>query len=693
MAADPYELDQDVASLRRRASSSAIPTKKNSLYGKNPQLKAEEEYDYEKDQDVASLLGRKQKPIEQIDSGLLPSWLAGGIEATMGAISGMATPVVGGAYGIAKSIPEAIRTGQAPAPIAQRYAEQFIKQHPGYVPQIEQGQEYLGKIGEVFDAAHLAAVMPEALHPNLGGATLSEARIGATQAAKAALNERNLAKIPSVRIERSPAEMQLQQQFSNQQGLQNAGAAVAIPENVLQGNIDAALANASPALQAHVSEHPIEHINIPALETRALEEKHGVHLTTGQRTGDTTRYAQEWNKRGETQDLTEHFKSQPLQMAEAVEAVKQRHAPDIPSSADASELGQHEINALSSKDKIRTEAISNAYKALKDENGGQFPIDITTLNSNIRNSLSSNLKTNHLSPSIASDLGDFYKNPTFEAYEALRTNLANEMRSSSNGNARSAAYIVRDELEKLPIFGEGTGSPQAIRLKELADNARGLVRERSAIIKSNPAYRAAIKEAADAAEASSQGEALNAAKFHNKFVSSATPEAIRRMKSEISEGDLAHQAIAHGELERVRNAITNANATRVKSDSFSDFLKKNTPVLREALPPEALQDVAEIGLLNSKIGKPDAGTFNHSNTFSSALASMAKEGLSNAAETKLALLTKGASIPVVGGAKMFWQQHNKGAFAKEAMNPHGGLIKENQLPRIEISGVPGNKEK
>ena len=456
----------------------------------------------------------------------------------------------------------------------------------------------------------------------------------------------------------------------------SVGAAGVPPAMSLRGSVDAALANASPELQQFVGSKDIKSIHLPSLETRALEEKHGVNLTVGQRLGDTQQYSTEWNRRGETPILGNHFNEQPAQISTAFENAKQRHAPDISVTADASELGQHEINALAAKDQVRRDAISSAYKALENENGGQFPIDIGKLDENINAELSKKLKLNHLPESIKADLKDFYKNPTFESYEALRTNLANEMRSSANGNARGAAYIVRQELENLPIFGEEAGTPQAARLKELADNARRLNAERMGVIKSNPAYKAAVKEAADAAEASAQGESLNAAKFHNKYVSSATPESIRRMKTEIPEDDIAHQAITFGELSRAKNAAINASERNLTPEQFAKFYKQNKSALTESLSPQAMQDVTELGLLTSKIGMPKTGTFNYSNTYSSMLGDMAKEGLLTAGEAKLAGATGGMSIPVLGLARQFMGKLNKEGFAREATNPHGGLTKD-----------------
>ena len=660
MATDAYELDPDVAVIRRRMPVS-VP--KSAMYGKNPELQPDAEYSYETDPDITSISNRKATPAEKPElGGFLPSWLKGAGEAALHSIAGIVSAPVSAAAGIYGTLTspkfgtqEGIQAGNA---LAAKVQQAML--NAGTQPTTEEGKNYLENLQSAFEASKIPPVAPE-----IGGLTAERQmafKSGINAKQQLASQFANI-KAPKIKIETVP-------------GLRSAGAAATETPQMIQGNIDAALANASPELQAHINAQEPTNVNLPALETRTLEEKHGVNLTTGQRSGDTSKYSEEWNRRGETEDLTNHFKDQPVQLANAFEKAKVRHAPDIPSTADASELGQHEINALSEKDAIRKANISSAYKELQDQNGGQFPIDIGKLDNNIKNSLSKNLKTNHLSDAVKNDLKDFYENPTFESYEAMRTNLANEMRSSSNGNARGAAYIVRQELENLPVFGENTGTPQAKQLKELADKARSLVVERSNVIKSNPAYKAAIKEAADLNETASQGESLNAANFHKNYVASATPEAIRRMKSEIDPEHIANQAITFAELERAKNAITNPNATSVKANSFANFMQKDAPKLKESLPPEAMKDVMEIGLLSSKIGKPEAGTFNYSNTYSSLIGDLAKQGLAGAAEMKLAGLTSGASVPVVSLGKAILQKRTKDAFAKAAIDPKGGLTKE-----------------
>lgn len=663
MAIDTYDLDPDVIAISRKNAREQIPTNKSSMSGKNPQLQAEEEYNYDTDPDVLALSSKKvvtPEEKEKLTGGFLPSWLKGGGEAALHTIaSGISIPasILAGIYGSLTSgkfgTQEGIRAGEA---VAKRVQEKM--QNAGTQPTTEEGKSILEGLQSAFEASKAPPIFPEGL-----GLRGERALAGiAGQGAKAQLQAQFGGLKPKISIERAPS------------GLQSGGAMAASNPVIAKANIDSALAEASPQLQEHVKDQPPENVNLHALETRALEEKHGINLIKSQRLDDTAGYASAWNKRGTVKELGEHFGEQPVELSNAFEKSKLRHAPNIPSTADASELGQHEINALAEKDKIRNDAIKQAYRDLTDANGGNFPIDIGKVKENINTELSRNVKSRYLSSELKGDLEDFYKNPTFENFEFIRSNLADEMRTASNGKARQAAYIARSELEKMPVFGEEGGSPQAQQLKQLADKARSLYAERQRVIESNPAYKAAVKEASSLEDVSQQGESLNAAKFHNKFVSSATPEAIRRMKSEIPADHIANEAMAFAELERAKNSIANPNATRIKADTFANFMRKNAPVLKEALPPEAMKDVLEIGLLSSKMAKPEAGVFNYSNSYSALISDLVKQGMSSGIEGKLAAATKGASIVPVGIAKKVMQKVNEGQYTKEELHPFSGIL-------------------
>ena len=469
---------------------------------------------------------------------------------------------------------------------------------------------------------------------------------------------------------------------ATQPTMQSGGAMAAVPENILRANIDSALANASPELQTHIKSQNPAKVNIPALETRALEEKHGVNLLSSQRTGDLMGYTDAWNNRTKN-GLINDFEQQPKQLANAFEQSKRRHAPDISSEADASELGQYQINGLLETDKSRLQNIQNKYLTLKNSynelkkklglsESNDLPLDGKLFVENSKKTLNSEMFTEDARKSI-DELLDKIDNKngvmTFQEFTTLDKRLS-ELSKFGKGSEKEAARLTRNHLNNMEL------TEDAAPLYPLLKDAKNSAKERFDVIDSNPAYAKAIGEGKDLEGGTSQGESLNAAKFHRQYVSNATPEAIRRLKAELPEGHIAHQAITVGELERAKRAITNANESRVKSDTFANFVKNNKPVLREALPPEAMQDVMEIGLLNSKIGKPEAGGFNYSNSYTAMIGELAKQGLLTLGEAKLALATGGYSVAPVAGVKSLLEKFDKNAFVNNQRNPFGGLTKE-----------------
>jgi hypothetical protein len=442
-----------------------------------------------------------------------------------------------------------------------------------------------------------------------------------------------------------------------------------------QSAVNALLPNLSPETQSVIKSASVDKVNLPALETKALEEDLGIKLSKSQRIGDNQGYASEWNARDTDKKIQRLFSEQPQQFVDAFEKIKDRHAGDI-GELTKENIGQLEINALAAKDKVRTNAINQAKQDLVNANGGQFPIDIEKLQSNIDNELLRQLKSRHLSDALKGDLEDFYKNPTFESFEYLRSNLADEMRSAKDGKARQAAWIARNELENLPVFGEEGGSPQARQLKALADKYRALNVERYNVIKTNPAYKAAIKEATDAKDAGAI-ESLNAANFHDKFVTgkTATPESVRRMMEELKDDPNAVKAIRAGDILNAENALVPNKATpQLRPDSYNSYLRNQTDKAKYIHSPESAQDLLNIGILSSKVAKPAENVFNFSNSYSAYLGDLMKQGIQLKGEGALAAATKGASIvpmQVLKGAAEFI---NKNKFAAETVHPHSGLV-------------------
>jgi transposase len=69
--------------------------------------------------------------------------------------------------------------------------------------------------------------------------------------------------------------------------------------------------------------------------------------------------------------------------------------------------------------------------------------------------------------------------------------------------------------------------------------------------------------------------------------------------------------------------------------------------------------------------------------------------LATGVESKLAAMTGGVSIPAVSLGKQWMGKLNKEGFAREAVNPYGGLTQDLNNPqkpvKIDLSGM-ANKE-
>ena len=666
MANDAYELDPDVAVIRRRMPVS-VP--QSAMYGKNPALQPDAEYSYETDPDITSISNRKVTPAEKPEpGGFLPSWLKGAGEAALHSIAGIASAPVSAAAGIYGTLasgkygtPEGIKAGEETA----RKVQQAML-NAGTQPTTEESKAYLESLQNAFEASKIPPVAPE-----LGGLTAER-----QMAFKSGINAKQQLysqfaniKAPKIKIETVP-------------GLRSAGAAATETPQMIQGNIDSALANASPELQAHINAQEPTNVNLPALETRTLEEKHGVDLLKSQRTNNLSDYVQAWNHR-EANGLASDFAQQPKQLSQAFEQSKQRHAPSIHADADASELGQHEINGLVETDKSRLQNIQNKYLNLKNKyneiktnlglpESDDLPLDGKLFVENAKKTLDSEMFTEDARKNVDEYLNkiqDKEGKMTFKEFTTLDKRLS-ELSKFGEGSEKEAARLTRGHLNNMEL------TEDAAPLYPLLKDAKASAKERFDVIDSNPAYAKAIGEGKDLEGGTSQGESLNAGKFHRQYVSTATPEAIRRLKAELPEGHIGHEAIIFGELDRAKKALINANESRVKSDAFGNFLRDNKPVLKESLSPEAMQDVTEIGFLNSKIGKPDAGTFSHSNTYSAMLGDLAKNGLLTLGETALSAKTGGLSAYPVSMAKKLKEKFDKNSFANEQRNKLGGLIKE-----------------
>lgn len=341
-----------------------------------------------------------------------------------------------------------------------------------------------------------------------------------------------------------------------------------------------------------------------------------IKLTAGQATQDVSLLSQEQNARGTKPAIANRFNEQNTQLGENLREIRDRAAPDVFATSRPA-MGETLIDAYKAKDAALNKTISANYKALKDANGGAFPMDAKTFADNAYKKLHADLKAEFVPAGIEKQLEGFAKGKpmTFEQFESMRTNLANVMRSNADGNAKQAAALIRDALEELPM------PPGAEHLKPLADTARASARERFALIGADPAYKAVVR-----------GKA-SADRFLDKFVLNADKAAVETMKANLAHDTVAQQTMTAGALRRLQDRAGLIDyAGNFSPAGYNKALEGLGPKLGILFEPESKNLVEQLGKVAGYVkGQPTGSFVNNSNTAVTLLGEAAKSSAAGAA--------------------------------------------------------------
>jgi len=527
--------------------------------------------------------------------------LSGSVAAPVSALGGIVGTMTSGKYGTQQGI-------QAGQDMARR-----LQEGGTYQPRTQTGQQYVQNLQKAFEASKLPPVgVPEVMgFAPLAGPAAQQTQQAVGQAAQASKQ------IPSaIGKQLGVGELELQKQFEAKGGLQSAGAAATTD----QAAVNAILAKVSPELQNEIRSTPMNQLNMPALERHVEADTLPVpvRLTRGQATQDVNLLSDEMNMRGKNPDLANRFNEQNGKLIENMNAIRDKAAPDV-YGTNYIENAETVINAYKALDDTRTADISAKYKALKDAAGGDFPIDGKQFATNAEKMLGKDLKTDFLPPAIAKQL-ERYKNGetmTFENFEAMRTNLAAEMRKaerSGDGNAKTASSIVRTALEELPLSGE------AEALKPLANEARSAAKARFDMLKKDPAYDAAVNDAVPD-------------KFIAKYIIGGNKRDLEALTAQLGKGSEGHQAVSAAVVNYLKDkaGVINDNGNFSQA-GYNKALKQLDPRLLELVDGETAQQLRALGnVARYTQAQPRGSYVNQSNTFVAGAKEMAKGGLEKAA--------------------------------------------------------------
>lgn len=430
--------------------------------------------------------------------------------------------------------------------------------------------------------------------------------------------------------------------------------AAAVPTEM---TIKAALANASPDLQKAVSNLPPNKVNVPVLqrhiEADSLPEP--VRLTNGQATGNVSQLSMEQNRRGADPELAARFKEQNGQLVSNLDKIRDIAAPD----AYGTKIIENSDSLIDTYKKLDTErntAIDQKYKALRDANGGDFPIDAPILLDNVKATLKKDLLSNDAPASQMAELNRMAseKSMTFEDYLSLRRNLGDIARTSSDGTTRRAASLMIQELENLPL------QDGAKQLKPLADEARNAAKARFQMLEKDPAYKAAVENS------------VAPDKFMEKFVVNGTRDNVKAMIDQLGRDSVAHQHMSAGTLNWLREKAidSSGNFSQAAFNKALNQLDKSQK-LNLVFNPDASSTLKTLGNVAQYTQAQPRGSFvNNSNTLVGAMAERAAGGL----ETLGNVVGGGkVGLPLGSMVRGQVQKFKAGQETKKALEPGAGV--------------------
>ena len=411
--------------------------------------------------------------------------------------------------------------------------------------------------------------------------------------------------------------------------------------------IKAALEKASPELRDSHKNIPAEKMNTKAIAKRIDADELGISLSEGQATGDVVKISREQND----PKNAHFFNQQNTALAQRLEDVKKEASPNIPSTIKKIELGENVKNAYKEKYNILNEPVKEAYKKLEDASGFQLKVDATEMVNNIDKELNRKGQSTYLNKDVAKAFKNIKKSKsmTFEQLEALRTDLATEMRRAEragDGNAAKAAFTARQAIEDTPFLD----IPE--KLKSLASEARRLNREKMQILKNDPAFEAAAYDS------------VSPDKFLDKYVIKGDNKTINTMINNLGKDSFAHQNIKYYVTDHLAEKTGITNGTNFNQKSYNSALKN----LSEFKKLDAIYDsgtkakLERIGRVGFDVQHQPKGNFiNNSKTFVASQAVKEAETLATKGPTKYGLSKVASFLDDRAGGKS-----RKASFAPNA---------------------------
>ena len=391
-----------------------------------------------------------------------------------------------------------------------------------------------------------------------------------------------------------------------------------------------------------------------ALHDKALSLPVPIELTKGQALQDPVIISRERNERGIKEQLSQRFNEQNKALQENATIIKQQAAPDV-KTTDYVGDSQVLIDSIGEIAKSNEAKIGEAYKKLKDQSGGKFPMDGQSAATKILDKLKEADRLDYL-PEIYKKKLEAYEKGTkqmnFNLFENLRSDLAADMRKAKragDGVTENVLSQVREGLETMDLKGD------AQNLKGFADDARNAFKAEKDLELANSLYAKVKDGAADT----------------KNFI----PEVVIRSKNKdfaksmelIADNPQARQNLASGTLDWIIRDSTDAsgNLSTAKFNKHIEALRLNgrlEPIFGDQAVN--LTNLVEVG--RAIEARPRGAFVNESNTIPAGAAMLKEHGKTLIEEIPYVGKAISAGQNVIGKLKTAKE-------VKETLEPGAGI--------------------
>jgi len=472
---------------------------------------------------------------------------------------------------------------------------------------------------------------------------------------------------------------------------QSGGAAAVEHANA----INEALAR-NPELQAKYQNVPPESFtpqDLTAIDTHNKFAKFDMIPTEGQALRDVNLMSQEMNARLKDPDLMARIQERDPKLIQGFQKVRETIAPDVyetnPVQLANAPLEKMRADMLNHEQRIR-----DAFDKANNATGtGESPIDVGELSNNIATALKKKQRTSYVPKELKDDLNEALAKGhlTAEEYENFRTDTATIARTNKDPMARQAAYIIREQLENVPLQG------QFAQYKPLFDEARNLTKQLKEKEKI-PAYRAAGSDTRTPEQIDSGVPHPAANTFLDKHFGEKTPQSdIDKMLSIIGKDSPEHQALMAARWDAIKKnsgVVNDQGVVQQKALNKQIFeqYKGNGNAMFGPEKYKEMQDLAEVANLSEHVkGRHSVNTSNtellaEQNRIKEA----AKEVAGGLAAGKADLaIQSGTGIPMVGTlTRMFLKKKAEQQAAEQALAAERALAAKRTSPTAGISVAP-----